>query len=218
MGATIDRDRAVILGGGEILDYQKVAARITGAEYIICADSGLDHCQALGVAPQLLVGDFDSVQSPLPPHVPRVPFPGEKNYTDTTHAIIQALDRGYRKLLLAGMLGGRLDHTLANLQSLANLSGRGVEACMTDGLTDVFAITDGEITLEPREHCYFSLLCYSQKATGVFIRGAKYPLTNHTLYFDVPRGISNEFLSGPATISVASGTLLILCVPMDRGQ
>lgn len=205
----------VLLGGGEIRDYTAVLSRIAADDFIICADSGYDHCAALGLIPDLLVGDFDSVRSALPPHIPRIPLLAEKNHTDTTHAIEQAIARGATQMLLAGMLGGRLDHTLANLQSLAWLSRRGVNACLTDGLTDIYAVTNGEKQLSPRFGYYFSLFSLSQRCTGVFITGAKYLLHDHTLTFDEPRAVSNEFLTGTATISVRNGTMAILLVPMD---
>lgn len=214
-GQTARPERAVIIGGGEVRDYAAVSARLRPDDFIICADSGYDHCGRLGIAPHLLLGDFDSIRGTPPESIPRLPFPAEKNYTDTTLAIETALERGHRELLLTGMLGGRLDHTLANLQSLAGLSVRGVGATLTDGHTDAFAVTDGEVTFGPKRAgpCYFSLLCYSQECRGVTIRGARYLLHDHTLRFDVPRAVSNEFLDGPCTVVVGKGTLVVLIVP-----
>lgn len=205
---------AVLLGGGEIRDYGRVASLAAPGSFVVCADSGYRHCGRLGLTPGLLVGDFDSIGR-LPGGVPHLPFPAEKDYTDTTLALKTLLGRGYTRLLLAGMLGGRLDHTLANLQSLAHLSVIGADALMTDGETDAFAVTDGEITLSPRQDCYFSLLCASGECRGVTIRGAKYLLDRHTLRFDLPRAVSNEFLGGPVTVTVEEGTLTILVVPRD---
>lgn len=207
--------RCVILGGGEILDYRAVAGRMRGEDFVICADSGYDHCEALSATPGLLVGDFDSVRSALPADVARVPFPAEKNYTDLTHAIQLAVEAGCGEMLLAGVLGGRLDHTIAAMQDLYSLCRRGVRACFTDGRTDVYGITDGEIRLERRADCYFSVFSLSERSTGVYIRGARYPLVDYTLYADKPRGVSNEFLEGAATVSVARGTLCVLCVPRE---
>ena len=215
MGATIKNGRAVIIGGGDIRDYARVATLLQRDDFLLCADSGYDHCAGLGVRPHLLVGDFDSIRTQPPAEIPRLPFPAEKNYTDTTLAIETALERGYRELLLTGMLGGRLDHTMANLQSIAHLSIRGVEALMTDGLTDAMAVTDGAMTFGPRPDTYFSLLCYYGSCERVNIRGAKYLLRDHTLHFDVPRAISNEFLEGPVTVSVGKGTLIIIFAPKD---
>lgn len=214
MGAAVS-GRFVVLCGGKILDYGAVAARIPEDAFVICADSGYDHCERLGRKPDLLVGDFDSVRSALPEGVPRLPLSAEKDYTDAFHAVEEALRRGCRHLLMAGALGGRLDHTLANLQILTRLSRTGVESCLTDGLTDVCAVTDGALLLPPREGYYFSLLALTQRCEGVTITGARYPLEEYTLTFDCPRAVSNEFLDGPASVAVRGGTLAVLLVPMD---
>lgn len=218
MGAPISTSRFVLLGGGEIRDLAAVRARICPEDFILCVDSGYGHCAALGVVPHLLVGDMDSLRTQPPAALPRIVLPPEKNHTDTTHAIEEALRRGCKTMLLAGMLGGRLDHTLANLQSLAGLARRGVDALLTDGHTDAFCIHCGSATFSPRANCYFSVLSMSRQSTGVYIRNARYLLHDHTLYFDHPRGISNEFLAGDATVSVQSGTLLVLVVPKDGCQ
>src|SRR5699024_6618166 len=125
------------------------------------------------------------------------------------------LRRGHRRLLLAGVLGGRLDHTLANLQSLAHLSRSGVSACLTDGPTDLFALTDETRTFPARRAYYFTLIALTERCEGVTICGAKYPLQDYTLTFDDPRAISNEFLSVPMTVSVHKGTLAVLMTPME---
>lgn len=206
----------LILGGAPILDYAAVADRCASVRLVVCADSGYDHCAALALHPHLLVGDFDSVRGVLPEGLPRLALPSEKDHTDTTHAVEEALRRGARRILLAGMLGGRMDHTLANLQSLAFLTKQGRFACLTDGRTDVYAVRGpGQIELPRRERYYFSLLSLTERCEGVWIRGAKYPLSDYTLLFDNPRAISNEFLSGPAAISLTSGIMAVLCVPMD---
>jgi thiamine pyrophosphokinase len=209
-------NKAVLIGGGDILEYQSVAARIHPDDFIVAADSGYDHCRQLGITPDLLVGDFDSIQSSPPLTIPRLPFPPEKDYTDTTLALETILDRGYRKILLTGMLGGRLDHTLANLQSLAHLSTLGVDAQLTDGRTEAYAVSGGgALGLPPREGFYFSLLAFSGVCAGVTIRGGKYPLEDYDLRFDEPRAISNEFVGEYVSITVRDGTVVVLVVPKE---
>lgn len=206
---------SVLLAGGEIRDYRAVADRVSPGDYIVCADSGYDHCARLGVTPDLLVGDFDSLRAVPPDTIARVPLPTAKNHTDTTHALQTLTARGAQRILMAGMLGGRLDHTLANLQSLCSLSRRGIHACITDGLTDIHALTGEAMELLPRARYYFSLLSLTQRCEGVNIVGARYLLRDYTLTFDEPRAVSNEFLASPVTVSVRSGTMAVLLVPMD---
>lgn len=217
MGETIIK-QGIILGGGEILNYSAVASLIGPEDPIFCADSGYYHCVPLQVKPSLLVGDFDSLKE-LPEGVPKVSLPEDKNYTDTTFAIQGAIHQGCNQLILAGMLGGRLDHTLANLQALVYCTNQGINTFITDGETQVFCLVakKGEpqtALLSPLENYYFSLLSYSEKSTGVTIQGGKYELENHTLTFDLARGLSNEFVEGQeVSIHVREGTLFLLLVP-----
>ena len=214
MGAALGR--CVILGGGEIADDAAILARLRPQDCVFCADSGYDHCTRLGLVPQLLVGDFDSVQTALPEGVPRITLPREKDDSDTTYAMRLAVERGYRELLLIGMLGGRLDHTLGNLQNLIWLCRRGIKASLTDGCTEVSVLAGGErCTLLPQKRRYFSLLSLSERCEGVTISNAKYPLHNGTLTNDIPFAVSNEFLEVPVQISLHSGLLALLITPKD---
>lgn len=214
MGEKIER--CVLFGGGEIMDYAAVAKRIRPEDYILCADSGYDHCLRLGLTPHRLVGDFDSVCAELPDDIPRLILPAEKNLTDTAYAIELAMEMGCRKMLLTGVLGGRLDHTLGCLNNLVRLTRCGVQTCLTDGRTEVFALTDGgTMTLVPQEDIYFSLIALGDVCEGVDIIGAKYPLYNYTLTNDETRTLSNEFQGEPVKIALRRGTMAVLLVPKD---
>lgn len=209
----------VILGAGDILNYEASAARIPKDALVICADGGLRHCAGLGVRPGLLVGDFDSADlSQASDGVDIVRLSPEKNYTDSFHAVEEAEARGHRSLLLCGMLGGRLDHTLANLQLLASCATRGLIAALTDGLTDVYplAAPSGEtacLTLEPRANHYFSLLSMVDACQGVTIQGAVYPLEDYPLSSLEARAVSNEFCGEPVRISLRGGVLVVVVTP-----
>jgi thiamine pyrophosphokinase len=86
---------------------------------------------------------------------------------------------------------------------------------MTDGVTDAYAVTDGELVLAPRENCYFSLLAVSGVCEAVTILGGKYPLDDYPLRFDEPRAVSNEFIGQPVTVAVHGGTAVVLVTPRD---
>ena len=212
MGAQVSYSCAV-LGAGEIADYSRVASFLSEDAFIVCADGGLTHCEKLGQRPDLLVGDFDSIRQPIPPGVERMTLTVEKDYTDSYYAALAALERGYDRLLLCGMLGGRLDHTLANLQLLLSLAGRRADALLTDGITDTYALSgSGELTLPNRDDCYFSVLAMGN-CEGVSITGGKYPLEQHPLRADDPRAVSNEFAGWDVNISQASGMLVVVSQP-----
>jgi len=201
------------LGAGEILNYSRVASFLAQDAFVICADGGFAHCEKLGLQPSLLIGDFDSLDVQPPASVERITLSAEKNYTDSFHAAQVAVERGYTSLLLCGMLGGRLDHTLANLQLLQNLAGQGVQALLTDGVTDAYALSGGSELLVPnREGCYFSVLALGG-CQGVTITGGKYPLVGYTLRGDDPRAVSNEFAGRDVNISQDSGMLVVVSQP-----
>lgn len=203
-----------VVGAGEIADYPAVASLLADDAFVVCADGGLAHCQGLGVTPRLLVGDFDSLGGgEIPAGLERIALSPDKNYTDSWHAAQESLDRGHRRLLLTGMLGGRLDHTLANLQLLAGCAAQGADALLTDGVVQALAhVGPGELLVPRRADCYFSLLALEQ-CRGVTIYGGKYPLDDYDLGCADPRAVSNEFAGGDVRVVKASGTLIVLSQP-----
>jgi thiamine pyrophosphokinase len=204
--------KTLILAGGEIKNYDALKAEICAETYIICADSGFLHCEGLGVKPDLLLGDFDSLKD-LPPDIERLGYPIEKNYTDSTLAVREAVKRGHSPLVLAGMLGGRPDHSLGNLQNLAWCAKNGIPAHITDGETRVWAVKDGELALAPKDSMYFSVFSLTTSCEAVSISGAKYPLREYPLAFDNPRAVSNEYAGGPVTVRVRGGIAAIIETP-----
>ena len=124
--------RCVIFGGGQIGDPEQIKNLVRQEDYLICADSGYRHCVQLGFSPQLVLGDFDSYAGVVQSDCELLRYPIEKDDTDTMLAVKQALQRGYERLVLVGMLGGRLDHTLANIQTLVYAVEHGAAAQIID--------------------------------------------------------------------------------------
>lgn len=212
MGTADLNKRCLILGGGIIADYAAVSARISEKVFVICADGGFLHCGRLGVKADLIVGDFDSIGE-IPGGIPRAVYPAEKNYTDGMLAVRTAAGKGFSSLLLAGMLGGRFDHSLANLQSLMWCAETGIDAVLTDGETDIRAVKDASITVPARENAYFSVLALSDLCGDVTISGGKYPLDHYNLSNRDPRAISNEFTGVPVTVTVKRGIAAVITTP-----
>ena len=183
-------------------------------DLILAADGGLRHTQALGLAPDGVLGDFDSLgYTPAGPEVER--FPVEKDDTDSMLAIKLGLAQGCRRFLLYGAMDGpRLDHTVANFQALAYLTGHGAFGYLVGLTTLATVLAPGQLTFAPQDEGILSVFCLGAEAGGVNLRGLQYPLDNATLTASFPLGVSNHFLGKAAQVSLAAGQLLIL---WDRG-
>ena len=178
--------------------------------FVIACDRGYAYARRCGIRPDLLVSDFDSYDGPVDPEIPLQRFPSEKDDTDTMIAIRAALERGFREAVLYCALGGRLDHTLANLQSLAFALSHGLRLRIVSEDTEVMLLQDGTLSLPRREGFALSVFAFSERCRGVSLRGTKYTLTDAELENSFPLGVSNEWAAGTATVSVKGGTLLIV--------
>lgn len=179
-------------------------------DLVIAADGGFAALEGLGRSPDLVVGDFDSLgHRPDHPHV--VALPVEKDDTDMHSAIRLGWERGYRAFRLYGGTGGRIDHTLANIQSLAWLaSQRGRGWLVGPDWTATVLSDGGALTLEAGRQGMVSVFCLGDRAEGVDIQGLKYGLSDGVLTADYPLGVSNSFLGGESRVSVRRGKLLVL--------
>lgn len=178
-------------------------------DYVIAADRGYDSLMAYGVNPDLVVGDFDSLGE-VPNHPNVIQLPAEKDDTDMVFALRQGLDLGYRRFVMLGGVGGRLEHTLGNLQLLDWLASQGAQGFLAGEKTVATAVRNGTLTFPAAMSGYLSVLCNSGTARGVTLRGLKYPLECYTMTGSFPLGVSNQFLGQPASVSVEDGCLLLL--------
>ena len=178
--------RCVIVGGAPIERAEELRAYLRADDYMIYCDCGLRHEKALGRAPDLIVGDFDSHEDP--------------------HAAAETI-----VLPLLGMTGARLDHTLGNLALLRMLEGAGAKALLVDDYSET-EIVSGEAAVAD-EFPYFSLLPLGGAAKGVCVTDAKFPLRGASLEPDSSLGVSNEPLPGKiARIRAGEGKLLLVRV------
>ena len=179
-------------------------------DYVIAADLGFDSLMAYGVNPDLAVGDFDSLGH-RPSHPNVIQLPAEKDDTDMVFALRKGLELGYRRFILLGGVGGRLEHTLGNLQLLDWLTRHGAQGFLAGEKTVATCIRDGQRLSFPAEmRGFLSVFCNSGTAEGVTLQGLKYPLDRSVLTGDFPLGVSNQFLGEPAQVSVEKGSLLLL--------
>ncbi len=202
--------RCVIVGGAELGEPGEIRSYLRGDDFLIYCDSGLRHERALGRAPDLIVGDFDSHDDPHAA-VETIVLPHVKDDTDSCFAAKEGLKRGFREFLLLGAVGARLDHTLGNLAVALMLENAGAAALLVDAYSEM-EIVSSEAAV-PDAFAYFSLLPLGGAAKGVSVTGAKYPLHGATLEADSSLGVSNEPLRGEtARIRLTDGKLLLVRV------
>lgn len=179
-------------------------------DFVIAADAGYRTCLREGIRPDLLLGDFDSMEPPEGlANVRRLPV--EKDDTDTLAAIRMGLERGCTDFLLYGGTGGkRLDHTLANLQSLLYLRRRGARGFLFDNDFLWTVIENESIAIQKTvEWGLVSVFCLGDRAEGVDETGLQYPLEHAVLTPEFPLGVSNHILEPEARITVRKGILAV---------
>ncbi len=203
-----DIKRAVIIAAGEYEPGFDAASIIGKDAFIICADGGYDTAKSLGITPDLFVGDMDSVQN-LPDGCEKILSPVEKDDTDTMLAAKLALARGCRDITIIGGLGGRLDHTIANIQTLLYCTLHGARARLAGASDSAFVIKDERVSV-PAKKGYISVFALTEKCEGVTLKGLRYPLCDALVTNSFPIGVSNEFCEPVAEISVRSGCLLVV--------
>ncbi len=197
--------RCIIFCAGE---FHGLALPVGPEDLVIAADGGYRHTQALGIKPDVILGDFDSLG-----HVPAGAevFPVEKDDTDAMLAVRRGLALGCREFYLYGTLEGpRLDHTVANFQTLQYLADRGAVGYLVGGRETVTVVKDGALCFPAQASGCLSVFCLGADARGVAIRGAKYELEDGALTAGFPLGVSNRFVSRPVTVRVAQGSLTVI--------
>ena len=179
-------------------------------DYIIAVDRGFERLEAIGVTPNLVIGDFDSLG-----YIPKHPFvqrySTQKDESDIEIALHEAVDRGFDALIIYGCLGGRLDFTYAVYQLLGNFAEAGKKIFAIGDNTVVGALNGAhhsEITFGPQAEGLFSLFAFSERVMGVKETGLEYSVNNIILHNNKPLGVSNNFIGEPSLITIAEGTAL----------
>lgn len=188
-------------------------------DFIICADGGYAHARAESIVPDVVIGDFDSIDfefvksnlhqtGSAGSQIIRVA--AEKDDTDTLICLKHGIDLGYEEFIILGGLGGRMDHTMANLQTMAYAVDHQKTIWIHDGKNHATLRNPGSINVQKIDSSKISLFAFESCCEGVSIRNVKYPLSDHLLKNNFPLGISNEFLGNESEISHKSGKLLII--------
>lgn len=198
-----------VLGAAPLEDRHTLSVIKGEEDLVICADGGYAHAAVLGLAPDWLVGDFDSQDgTAAAPHVIRVR--PEKDDTDLQLALEQGIALGYRHFVIIGALGGRLDHSLAAMQMLVWMVEQGYHCELLDGRNRMTALLPGTHQVEKNGYYYLSLFAFREACRGITLRGMKYPLTNATVNDTYPIGVSNEILGDTGEVEFKDGVLLLI--------
>lgn len=188
--------------GGEL--FQK-----TENDLVIACDGGYLHCRDNGIEVDLVIGDFDSL-SYVPEHPRVIQLRPEKDETDTEWAVAEGLRQGYREFVIYGGIGGRISHTLANIQLLTDLAVKGCSGVLVGKDSWYRVIHNDELVFDEHERGYLSVFCLGDVVEGVYETGLKYELKDAVLKKECPIGVSNEFMGIKSRVSVRKGTLLLI--------
>lgn len=178
-------------------------------DYVIAADGGLKTLQDMNIVPDMIMGDFDSLGY-VPDGENVIRHEVMKDDTDMMLAVKFAMDKGYENIVIYGGTGGRVDHTISNIQTMLYASRRGASIEMCDSTNHYFAITDGNIRINGESKGMFSVFALGGIAHNVTVKNALYCIDNFEMSPDNPRGVSNSFVGKEVTISVEKGSLLIV--------
>ncbi|MFR7989839.1 MAG: thiamine diphosphokinase [Anaerovoracaceae bacterium] len=187
---------------------EQISIDFSRFDTVICADGGLLVADRLGLTPDILIGDFDSVEQPKEREV--IKLPAEKDMTDSEAAIDLAVSQGYDHIVVLGGLGGRFDHTMGNIGILSKYCGKLSHLALTDGQNYVFMASPGRVTIPRGDYTYLGVISYGGAAKSVTLKGVKYPLTDYLLSDSTTLGVSNEIIEETAEISFTEGKLLLI--------
>ena len=206
--------KCVIIGGVRILDTAKVKSYINESDFIMACDSGIEVAGELGIKPNLIIGDFDSCDKPNT-DIETITLPEAKDDTDTMFAAKEAVKRGFDEVVLLGVIGERIDHTLANVYILSYLEKQGVKGLIVDDYSESLIIGENGVNIGKisDKFSYFSLICLEGEVDGVTIKNAKFPLENGKITPKHQYATSNEVLPGEvAEVSIEKGNVLLIKV------
>ncbi len=204
--------RAIIFANGDLPQAATVHQRLTPADWIIAADGGARHALSLGITPQVVIGDLDSLAETDRAQLERsgvqlIVYPARKDYTDLELALHHALKRGVTEIVIFAALGGRWDQSLANLMLLTLPVLKDIPTQIVEGKTSARVIHD-RAEIDGQAGDTLSLIALKGDARGVTITGCEYPLHQATLPFGVTLGISNVLIQPRAIITVEDGLVL----------
>jgi len=213
--STVNKNIIIISGGCPVNpEFLSKQIRKSGKCLMICCDSGARHLLNMKIKPDVIIGDMDSIDcSQLAGYsrekIKIIKYPADKDFTDTELALNYALGLKPGKIFIWCALGGRIDHTLANIFLLSQAREKGVEFILADEYCEVFVLNKSKVFTREKGKTV-SLIALTPQVTGITLSGFAYPLTNGSLYMGESRGISNVIKNARAIIEIKKGKLLVV--------
>lgn len=210
--------RAIIVANGHVEEGEQYSGLVRAGDLVIAADGGAMIALQLGLQPQVVVGDLDSLPSEMRLELEKrgcqfVPHPTRKDETDTELAIWYALEQGAEEIVLLAAAGDRLDHTLANVFLLGMPQLEGKKTKIIASRTEVWLLRGGEeLEIEGEPGDIVTLLPLGQDAVGITSSGLEWALRDDTLLFGPARGVSNVMTAEKARVSLRTGLMLVFKV------
>lgn len=201
--------RGVVVSAGSMEPLCFYQNMIQSDDFVVCADGGYLHAAALGITPDLLIGDFDSFSGALPSGVKTVRLPCRKDYTDTHECVQALLERGIKDILLLGCMGTRFDHSYANLCLLKFIKDQGGRGVLKDACNEIFLI-EGHVPISGKKGDLVSLIPFTDVVEGITTHDLEYPLFDARMEKGASIGVSNVMEKDGAAVTVKKGILLCM--------
>ena len=212
----MSKGNCILIGAGDL-----TISEIPVGENDLCiaVDGGYEYCKLLEITPDYILGDFDSLGEKEAENVFEIAktekekvilLPAEKDDTDMLAALKLGLSKGYQSFRIYGGMGGRIEHTIANIQCLLYLKDRNAVGYLMDGTGMILVAKNEKISFQDSLEGYMSLFSMGDKAV-VSIENMKYPLQEKEVTNSFPVGISNEFIYGSkAKVTVHKGAVVMI--------
>lgn len=206
--------KGLIVGSGEIENHELLKEVVEKVDYVICADGGANYLIKIGLMPDLVVGDLDSIEKETleilkEKKIKIIKHSEEKDYTDTELSIQYLVDKKVKEIILMGVIGSRLDHTLANVFLLNNLLDIGIESRIISDKNLVY-ITNEKLVLEKMKNSFVSIIPINSEGAILTLKGFKYETKKEKFSFSSSYGISNEIVEEKGIIEVYKGNCLVI--------
>lgn len=206
--------KALIISNGEIEDLDLLKKASENVDFVLCADGGANYAIKASVKPDLVVGDLDSIDLDVlnrlkSQNIQLIKFPSKKDNTDTELALNYLIEKGYDEIILTGVIGSRIDHTLANMMLLYRLLKLGIKGKIINHKNTIY-ITDSSLTLKKKEGTFVSVIPVVGTSANVTLKGFEYELNNRIYETSSTLGISNIIAEDEGHIELKDGVCFVI--------